>query len=268
MRQQFDAARTRQQFDDAKSLITVYQNKKTQMAALRARTPSGSQEVQRLDSEVQSLAASINSSYHCKWLMKYEAHPLIRTKCEHRERPAGQGGQDRGRSDPVRDRQGPGVVPRVGQGDREHAPAQSPAETGKGAERCGGGEAVSSGQAWITGRASSRRSNTSGRRKLTLRDPEARTHAPGADWRARYSRNDRRTEPQVRQTRDQDDWEVTSFGRRSPACRGVEPSFRRTRSIGTRPAGVLGFRRVWHAAASARRGLAGSRRRDRRAGTA
>jgi hypothetical protein len=50
------------------------------MSTLRPKAPASSPEVQKLDGELQSLAASINSSYHCKWLMKYEGHPLIRTK--------------------------------------------------------------------------------------------------------------------------------------------------------------------------------------------
>lgn len=80
IRQQFDAARTTQQFDDAKSLITMYQEKELQLAKLRTSTPQGAPELQTLQGELQKLAASINSSYHSKWLMKYQALPLVRTK--------------------------------------------------------------------------------------------------------------------------------------------------------------------------------------------
>ena len=80
VRQQFDAARTKQQFEDASSLIKVYQNKELQLARLKPGTAPSTPELRQLETELQGLAASINSSYHCKWLMKYEAHPLVRTK--------------------------------------------------------------------------------------------------------------------------------------------------------------------------------------------
>lgn len=80
LRQQFDAARTQQQVADGRSLISQFQDKELQLARLRQSASAGATERQKLEQELQALTGSINSSYHTKWLMKYEAHPTLRTK--------------------------------------------------------------------------------------------------------------------------------------------------------------------------------------------
>jgi hypothetical protein len=80
VQQQFDAARMRQQLGDAQSLITHYQGKEFELARLRGSMPQSSPQIQAAERELNRLAASLNSSYHCKWLLKYQAHPLVRGK--------------------------------------------------------------------------------------------------------------------------------------------------------------------------------------------
>lgn len=75
-----EAARTQQQIGDARTLLAQFQQKETQLARLRAGASAGGPEAQALEAELQALSASMNSSYHAKWLMKYEAHPLVRAK--------------------------------------------------------------------------------------------------------------------------------------------------------------------------------------------
>jgi tetratricopeptide (TPR) repeat protein len=76
--QQFAAARFQQDIDDARSLVNHFRD--SQVAAMRARTqfPAGSPELAAAERQVRELAASLNSSYHCKWMLKYEAHPSVR----------------------------------------------------------------------------------------------------------------------------------------------------------------------------------------------
>lgn len=75
----FDAARMQQDVDDAKALIGFFQEKQAAMARLRAQLPAGSPQLAQAEQELGRLAASINSSYHCKLLMKYHAHPAVRS---------------------------------------------------------------------------------------------------------------------------------------------------------------------------------------------
>jgi hypothetical protein len=48
------------------------------MAKMRAQMPAGSPELAAAEKELRQLAASLNSSYHCKLLLKYHAHPSVR----------------------------------------------------------------------------------------------------------------------------------------------------------------------------------------------
>lgn len=69
---QFDNARYQQEMDDARSLIRFYQQKEFQLAAAQGNGGLDITQVRGLQQEVRQLAASINSSFHCKWLLKYQ----------------------------------------------------------------------------------------------------------------------------------------------------------------------------------------------------
>ena len=74
----FAEAKMKQDVKDAESLIGLYQEKQTALALMKTRRPAGSPELQQAEKELKQLAASLNSSYHCKWLLKYKAHPSVR----------------------------------------------------------------------------------------------------------------------------------------------------------------------------------------------
>jgi hypothetical protein len=76
--QLMDAARTQQAVDDAMQFMNVFKEKQLALAKLRTQLPAGSPQLTALDKELSRMAASINSSYHGKWLMKYKAHPSVR----------------------------------------------------------------------------------------------------------------------------------------------------------------------------------------------
>jgi hypothetical protein len=63
---------------DAQSLIGSFQEKQLAMVRLRAQVPAGSPQLLQAEKELQQLAASLNSSFHCKLLLKYHAHPAVR----------------------------------------------------------------------------------------------------------------------------------------------------------------------------------------------
>ena len=77
VQRQFDNARFKQDLDDARSLLKVYQEKEFRLAQARANNP-GSAATQKLEREARELAASLNSSFHAKWLLKYQGAPGAR----------------------------------------------------------------------------------------------------------------------------------------------------------------------------------------------
>ncbi len=77
VQRQFDNARFKQDLEDARSLIKVYQEKEFRLAQARANNPSSSA-TQKLEKEARELAASLNSSFHAKWLLKYQGTPGAR----------------------------------------------------------------------------------------------------------------------------------------------------------------------------------------------
>ncbi len=76
--QAFAAAKMEQDVADALSLINSFKGKQVAMAKLRAQLPAGSPQLAAAERELRQLAASLNSSYHCKLLLKYHAHPSVR----------------------------------------------------------------------------------------------------------------------------------------------------------------------------------------------
>ena len=74
----FAKAKMDQDLKDAESLIELYKERQVAMARMRAERPTGSPELLAAEKELRKLAASLNSSYHCKWLLKYKAHPSVR----------------------------------------------------------------------------------------------------------------------------------------------------------------------------------------------
>ncbi|MHB8054196.1 MAG: tetratricopeptide repeat protein [Candidatus Aminicenantales bacterium] len=75
---QFEDARFNQDLKDAKSLVGFYQEKEFQLLKARANNPPGSAVIQKAETEVQQLAASVNSSYHAKLYLKNEGAPGAR----------------------------------------------------------------------------------------------------------------------------------------------------------------------------------------------
>ncbi len=76
--QAFAAAKMEQDAGDALSLINSFKGKQAAMAKMRAQVPAGSPQLAAAEKELKQLAASLNSSYHCKLLLKYHAHPSVR----------------------------------------------------------------------------------------------------------------------------------------------------------------------------------------------
>jgi hypothetical protein len=76
--QAFAAAKMQQDVGDALSLINSFKGKQAAMVKMRAQLPAGSPELAAAEKELRQLAASLNSSYHCKLLLKYHAHPSVR----------------------------------------------------------------------------------------------------------------------------------------------------------------------------------------------
>ncbi len=76
--QAFAAAKMQQDVADALSLINHFKGKQVATAKMRAQLPAGSQELALAEKELKQLAASLNSSYHCKLLLKYHTHPSVR----------------------------------------------------------------------------------------------------------------------------------------------------------------------------------------------
>ncbi|PIE89680.1 MAG: hypothetical protein CR997_10170 [Acidobacteria bacterium] len=73
-----NANETQQAVDDAMQYMELFKSKQLQYAKLKAANPGGSPGLDQLDAELTQMAASINSSYQGKWLMKYKAHPVVR----------------------------------------------------------------------------------------------------------------------------------------------------------------------------------------------
>lgn len=61
---------------DAQDLIDAFKSAQLGLARARVNSPTSS-EVAKLEKELRSLAAAINSSYHAKWLLKYKGHPSL-----------------------------------------------------------------------------------------------------------------------------------------------------------------------------------------------
>jgi tetratricopeptide (TPR) repeat protein len=78
VQQQFASAKYNQDVGDAKSLIKFFTEKRLGLMQAQQKNPAGSVAIQQAENELKQLAASLNSSYHCKWLLKYEAHPSVR----------------------------------------------------------------------------------------------------------------------------------------------------------------------------------------------
>jgi hypothetical protein len=78
VQQQFAAAKFQQDVDDAQSLINLFKERRLALLQAQQQYPAGSSQIARIEQELRHLAASLNSSYHCKWLLKYQAHPSVR----------------------------------------------------------------------------------------------------------------------------------------------------------------------------------------------
>ncbi|MGB4753958.1 MAG: HEAT repeat domain-containing protein [Bacillota bacterium] len=74
--QQFDAAKYREDIDNAKNLVKHWQDKQWELSTL---TASGvpSAKAQQVSNELTQLVSSINSSYHAKWLLKHQSPPHV-----------------------------------------------------------------------------------------------------------------------------------------------------------------------------------------------
>jgi hypothetical protein len=77
VQQQFAAAKFAQDVDDAQKLVTLFKEKQVGLAMARTQHPAGSPKLTEAEAELKQLAASLNSSYHCKWLLKYKTHPSV-----------------------------------------------------------------------------------------------------------------------------------------------------------------------------------------------
>ncbi|UCF37679.1 MAG: tetratricopeptide repeat protein [Acidobacteriota bacterium] len=78
VKQQFAAAKFQQDVDDARSLIGFFKERRIAFLRAQQEHPAGSPQLAQLEGELKQLAASLNSSYHCKWLLKYDTHPSVR----------------------------------------------------------------------------------------------------------------------------------------------------------------------------------------------
>jgi hypothetical protein len=78
VRQQFDAARLQQEVDDAMSLVNRFREIQVRYVQAQTQYPVGSSQLTRMEHELSSMASSLNSSYHCKWVIKYKSGPLVR----------------------------------------------------------------------------------------------------------------------------------------------------------------------------------------------
>jgi tetratricopeptide (TPR) repeat protein len=78
IRQQFAAAKFKQDVDDATSLINRFREQRVSYVKAQSQYPAGSPQLLEAERELQRLSASLNSSYHCKWLLKYKADPSVR----------------------------------------------------------------------------------------------------------------------------------------------------------------------------------------------
>ena len=72
LKEQFDAAKYKQEMDDASSLVRHWQDKQWELSRITASGITDARS-QALSNEVTGLVASINSSYHAKWLLKHQA---------------------------------------------------------------------------------------------------------------------------------------------------------------------------------------------------
>jgi len=75
--EQFAAAKFQKDVSDARSLIGFFKEKRLALMQARQQNPAGTPQIQQLENELKGLAASLNSSYHCKWLLKYDTHPSV-----------------------------------------------------------------------------------------------------------------------------------------------------------------------------------------------
>jgi len=78
VKEQFAAAKFQQDVNDARSLISFFKEKRLGYLQAQQQHPAGSPQLAQLEGELKHLAASLNSSYHCKWLLKYDTHPSVR----------------------------------------------------------------------------------------------------------------------------------------------------------------------------------------------
>ncbi len=78
VQQQFAAAKFQQDMDDAQSLVDHFRDSQITLMQARTRYPAGSAELAAAERQVAELATSLNSSFHCKWMLKYKAHPSVR----------------------------------------------------------------------------------------------------------------------------------------------------------------------------------------------
>jgi len=73
-----EASKMQQAVDDAQQYMGLFKQKQLEFMKLKSSLPAGSPKLAQLDQELGQMAASINSSFHGKWLMKYKAHPSVR----------------------------------------------------------------------------------------------------------------------------------------------------------------------------------------------
>lgn len=77
-KQVLDAMRTTQNLANAQDDIKAFQNLEIELATLKRNPAANAQKIGQLEGELQQLSASINASYHAKWLLKYKTPPGIR----------------------------------------------------------------------------------------------------------------------------------------------------------------------------------------------
>lgn len=76
--QALDVMRTTQKFENSKDDIRAFQNLEVELAVLKRNPSANSLKINQLETQQQQLAASLNASYHAKWLLKYKASPGLR----------------------------------------------------------------------------------------------------------------------------------------------------------------------------------------------
>lgn len=79
-----DAMRTTQKLENAKDEVKTFQRLETELAILKRDPAANPQKIAQQEAQLKQLAAGLNASYYAKWLLKYKADPLTRSKFDRR----------------------------------------------------------------------------------------------------------------------------------------------------------------------------------------